>query len=929
MSQEENKKLDKEKNININITNEGANVESNQGEIKYEILDINDELLAESFDFFEEESTRTKNLNIIEETIEEIKKENNEDNNFDEYIKNCIENLEEYSNILSFENLIYDPEYALKLLMRFLKKVIKFKYYFIKFNLPKDKIDHKEEKEKTQNTNENVISNSNQFGEGKNNKVTKTARTKKDKKEDTKNNNGKKYKEIRNEREEKKEGEKNEDNPNNEMNNFNGNADFKKGNKIKNKNILEKKKDDFFLKLSLKEKKGIVSQQFNENNNKPDTKKIEGKLENDKSKKKSKISISSSVTSKEKSSTLRKEKSDANNDETLLKLEEYKLMNFDNILSIINNNANTEEEDFIPGKNFESKVRKYFQVILDICSDKYLSVYKSSGISIEGLYKYYDDIIEKDKTKKNNNISDISKRKNVYNKIEFDLIVDNVGKNILDKIIDIFGSNIIAKNLEENSVQANNYQIVGKVAKNILNQSIDKFKQIQKIIDVLLIEQYLTSKSLENLDNSILYELIKEYDCLKLDINTNKIIFIFTNGSFVELKNALLYKDSDFEKVNNDYESVQIKSIFPIKNKRRYCKNIIYLKKIVESLNASKIPFIIFYVGEELNNDIERVLINYIKKQNNDSYKSIISKINNNNELVSKSISQYSSIKTIGINLKKLNKNVIFEIIKNIANFPDNLMDDYFNFLYKNLIENTKLEKKYYILLFFFNDLTIPKPFAKRIKDFNNNNHLTQIEINNITEEDFLSKYSKYKDKNIYKVFLITKKKQSNDIKDFEISNLEVKDFRNLNDINFEKINNDKIKEIITKYILSNFSRFSEELYLNLNILHKKIIFDIKNLEKDLPIKSKEIEEDKIFVEKARILFDKCISDDIIKEKSDEILENIKNCLGKKLYQYFFGAREEYIKKKLKINLKRITEHISCFSIYEKFFMEYLSLEIE
>ena len=117
-------------------------------------------------------------------------------------------------------------------------------------------------------------------------------------------------------------------------------------------------------------------------------------------------------------------------------------MNFDNILSIINNNANTEEEDFIPGKNFESKIRKYFQVILDIWSDKYLSVYKSSGISIEGLYKYYDNIIEKDKTKKNNNISEISKRKNGYNKIEFDLIVDNGNKNIINKIIHDFRSNV-------------------------------------------------------------------------------------------------------------------------------------------------------------------------------------------------------------------------------------------------------------------------------------------------------------------------------------------------------------------------------------------------------------------------------------------------------------------------------------------------------
>ena len=88
-------------------------------------------------------------------------------------------------------------------------------------------------------------------------------------------------------------------------------------------------------------------------------------------------------------------------------------------------------------------------------------------------------------------------------------MVDNVGKNVIKKIVDVFKSNIIAKNWDENNTDKAQYQIVGEVAKNILNQSIDKYKQIGKIIDILLIEQYLSSKEIMELDNSFVNEIIK------------------------------------------------------------------------------------------------------------------------------------------------------------------------------------------------------------------------------------------------------------------------------------------------------------------------------------------------------------------------------------------------------------------------------------
>ena len=113
-------------------------------EIIDEIQDLSEEILTEDFDFFQEGSQRFKNLNIIEQTVEEIKRDKNEDKELDELIKDCIENLEEYVSIFSFEDLIYDPEYALKSLMKSLKKVINFHYFYTKFTLPKDKNEHKE-----------------------------------------------------------------------------------------------------------------------------------------------------------------------------------------------------------------------------------------------------------------------------------------------------------------------------------------------------------------------------------------------------------------------------------------------------------------------------------------------------------------------------------------------------------------------------------------------------------------------------------------------------------------------------------------------------------------------------------------------------------------------------------------------------------------
>ena len=61
----------------------------------------------------------------------------------------------------------------------------------------------------------------------------------------------------------------------------------------------------------------------------------------------------------------------------------------------------------------------------------------------------------------------------------------------------------------------------------------------------------------------------------------------------------------------------------------------------------------------------------------------------------------------------------------------------------------------------------------------------------------------------------------------------------------------------------------------------------------------------------------------LIESKSNEILKEIKKTVGKEIYDYLIIKKEKLIIEKIKKNLQKIIEHISCFSIYEKLFLKY------
>ena len=827
---------------------------------------ISDEfqLLPDDFEFFSNHKEFTKDLENLEIKLEQINIE--EGNNLEEVLKEHIKDLEEFSSILNLEDLIEKPDYTFNLLMKSLKRIINFKYFYTRFTIPKDKNKSKGERK----------------------------------------NQAKKSKQD---------------------NNINNNKEF-----------FEKKRDNFILKLSertkeLKDNNSISSQNNNINQN--TTENSIGKINlfeeslNISQKSLSKIS-------KGNNSTI-SGPNEPQSDGTLSKIEEYKLLNYDTILPIIQNNALTDDDEFFfEGKNYESNVRRYFKIVLDICKENSLTVYRNPSQSINGFYIFYEDLLKKDENKKINLIKGKSDKNSDYNFLEFDLMVDNVNSRIIKEIINIFKSSIIAKNFDENVKDNVNFQIVGEIAKNLLNQSIDKIKQIGKIIDVLLIDQNLKIEDLNSQNNNLQYELISEYINLKLNVKQNKVIFLFTNGSFLDLRKAVIFDLKEIEEASNDYDKIKINSVFPISNKRRYVKNMIYFKNILDILNNSKLPYIIFYVGEEINNRAEKTLINYIKNNKRiDKYKEIISKIEKNEELISTNISRSFIIKTINKNLKKINKEKIFNVIQSIyVKINEDNIKNYSEFLFSNLIEKKKNEYIQNILVFYISSNNKNYIFLNNeIKKFNENNILTFIKLKYVNKDNLYEEYSKFSKTKIFKTYIIIDNKDKS-IFDLLLKlnlDFDVKTWDEFLDINFPKINYETLSKILKNYILPHFAHFREEGFMNSKLLHKKIIYDFNNLKENLPIKIKELSSDiEIkFIENIQKIINDSLSNDIITKKSEEILLIIKGCIGDNIYQFLISKHEKSIKLLIEKNLKSISEHIICYYIYEKFFIDYVFNKIQ
>lgn len=234
------------------------------------------------------------------------------------------------------------------------------------------------------------------------------------------------------------------------------------------------------------------------------------------------------------------------------------------------------------GKEYEIKVKNDCNIFLKYCFDKNFKIDFNPSTSIKFLYLKYEELINKNLISKNNNIYGKSENDII---VEFDLLIKDIHKDNLLKILECFKYNIIASSEIENLNNDTSYEIIGEIAQNILNQAIDKKTQISKYIDIILIDKILR-KILNNND-----EFFNYYKDLNLSLN-DKIFMIFTNGSYVKLLKSYKEIQQLNQKIDNYHNSRDIQNI----------KN---LKKIIDLLKENNIPYIIFYIENYAKDNIE------------------------------------------------------------------------------------------------------------------------------------------------------------------------------------------------------------------------------------------------------------------------------------------------------------------------------------
>ena len=233
---------------------------------------------------------------------------------------------------------------------------------------------------------------------------------------------------------------------------------------------------------------------------------------------------------------------------------------------------------------------------MECCTEKDIKIESNPSRDIKLLYQVYEKIIDKDKSKKNEYINGNSVMSSL--EVEFDIVIKNITKDIILNIEQNFKGNIIYSSELNSLDEKKNYQIIGEVAKNILYHSSNKFKQINKYVDIILINE--TLKNFEHIDDKD-KEIIKLlFDNLNLNYYDDKIIMIFTDGSYVNLLKAIKY----YEKQEN---------IFLSNREKKDIQNFI---KMIDLLRKSKIPFIIFYMPNDIRNNKDDFLIEHAKNLN-------------------------------------------------------------------------------------------------------------------------------------------------------------------------------------------------------------------------------------------------------------------------------------------------------------------------
>ena len=859
--------------------------------------------------------------------IEEITKKSEKDlDNFYQTNEAEVSNL--LSSIYDINQIYFNPEYILKIIENKIKKIFNLTEFFLYFKNetktgkfkreekklektnkkstkleenknPSEKEEEKQDKNKEENERkegnnvENIEENQNNLKENNEDAVQEEEKKKKDTK---KNENEIKAKEAPEKKiKQPNKLEQNKEEKNKENDKMHKQENSGEINKMENKaenEELEKEKN----KSKEKEENSI---NFENNTNIQLNKSINCEKEktNKENVKKSKIKFSFSITEINPSDSSKSEikYSDSSTIQTtsLNEINRQNSLMYDRIIPEF---FSGNEEEVFNGKDYESRVRSYLKLFFECCTEKDLRIESNPAKSIRFIYKYYEKIIATDKTKINENIIGNSVKSS--GEAEFDFMIKNINKDIILNIQKIFKGNIICSS-DLNSLDKNkNYQIIGEVAKNILHQSSDKIKQINKYVDIILINDIL--KNLKSTENKKQLEM--NFNTLNFNFDDDKIIMIVTDGSYIKLLKA-----------SNSNEILENQSLT-----NRDKKDIQNYRKIMQLLEKSKIPYIIFFIPNDIRNNIDDYLIEYAKKKN-------LNKINSKSE---NNIYKCYSLKLIEDEIDKFRSRII-EIISFVCSSKNKNIEIISNNLFDEIIETIKPIYIFNLELVIlnnnnFNIINIEDYYLiGSIKDKNCIKY-NKIIINNEKElDEYIEKHKKipddtfrilyyHSDLNDNIKFLIDKEESFsyiiNGIGKVNILS-QAMDLEN----NFNmKIRNYFSKQI-KKNIYKNYIYYSNNNeYLNGKNLKNKIIYDLQKLNLNIVLKKNE----KSFIEsknyKALLnIINKIDLKNIIKTH----YENEFSSETKKV----FNLKDEHFETS-NSNKFKVLEEFYCWIIYEMFF---------
>ena len=791
----------------------------------------------------------------------------NTENKFDTFLTKYDSEIIRLLGVVDINQLIFDPEYITKILMKKLERILTFEEFKLYFKLEKKKGKINE----SENLENNVSADN----------LIKKERQKKNKEKEKE----------KKEQEFSKMNDKLNQKPN-EVDNININIGLEK-------NIENKSKD--------KNENNIGNiQSTNEVNNKTDLNKInepnkenENEIIEDKSENenKSKNILSSTSANEENISitpeNLKYDKKE-NNDTNFFS---------ENIMNELNSN---NEEITIDGKDYESKVRSFFKMIIDYSSDQNLKIESNSGCSIKFIYKSYEELIKKDITKKNERI--LGNQKTIST-AEFDIIIKNLKKSTILKILKKFEGNIICKGNIGDLDEKKEYQIIGEVAKNILHQAPDKLKQISKYIDIILINEILKNTKIKQLEN-----IKRGFEGIDLDFNSDKILMIISDGSFIKLLNAYNFDDKD-EVIDKDTTLTD-----------REKKNIKCFKKIIKLLNDSGIPYFIFFMPSDLKDQIDDYLIEHIKAKTDNDNK--LKKRNNDKEKIIQN-NMYLSY-------------YIKSFYSKIDNFKSNILDDILQILeydFKNICQSLygeiieKLQPKNEIIfesiIFQVNeDVMKIKILSSFLENYNFIKYQEKKIKNNIELIQYIDENKKIYD-NVFRNIIF------NYLGDYEIkfridneqyfsSMINIKEFKkNFDDFKkkFELMIYNFFSQKIKNFVNKNFLYYStNKEYLNRKNLINKIIYDLKKL--NYSITFKKMENNEFNMEK--------FNQDLKWLKSIDLVEKVKLLYNSSIdaeIKNILNISDEHFES-IKENKDDVLEEYLCWGIYKYFFCEYLVKKI-